>query len=327
MPVWSDILGELKQSAEARGTPDFDGIRRKYLSTVAKETGRSTILYATKWTQGGDVNPGDITIAFEDLQGLMEVVHDLPGPNLDLVLHSPGGSLDAVGAFVHYLRAKYDNVRVIVPSLAMSAATMIACAADVIVMGKHSFLGPIDPQLVLQTPLGPRMVPAQAIIAQFELAKTECRDPSMLGAWMPMLGQYGPDLLVQCKNASELAKKMAIQWLQNYMFAGEEDADSRASGIGEWLSTHDEHKSHGRPIAREELIEKGLKISLLEDNQTVQDLFLSVFHATTQTFAGTYAVKIIENNKGKAFVKQAPRGDVPAPVRQEPPERQGDLLP
>jgi ClpP class serine protease len=29
--------------------------------------------------------------------------------------------------------------------MAMSAATMIACAADVIVMGKHSFLGPIDP--------------------------------------------------------------------------------------------------------------------------------------------------------------------------------------
>jgi ClpP class serine protease len=41
----------------------------------------------------------------------------------------------------------------------MSAATMVACAANQIVMGKHSFLGPIDPQLILQTALGNRLVP------------------------------------------------------------------------------------------------------------------------------------------------------------------------
>src|SRR2546428_13939699 len=57
---------------------------------------------------------------------------------------------------------------VIIPQLAMSAATMIACAADEIVLGKHSFLGPIDPQLILNTPVGQRMVPAENILEQFE---------------------------------------------------------------------------------------------------------------------------------------------------------------
>jgi len=46
-----------------------------------------------------------------------------------------------------------------------------------------------------------------------------------------------------------------------------------------------------------------LKITNLEDDQVFQDLVLSVFHATTHTFSGTPAVKIIENHNGKAFVK------------------------
>jgi ClpP class serine protease len=55
----------------------------------------------------------------------------------------------------------------------MSAATMLACSANRIVMGKHSFLGPIDPQFIIQTELGRASVPAHAIEEQFELAKRE----------------------------------------------------------------------------------------------------------------------------------------------------------
>ena len=95
---------------------------------------------------------------------------------------------------------------------------MIACAADVIVLGKHSFLGPIDPQVTVSTKLGQRMIPAQAILDQFELAKRECQDPRKLGAWLPMLDQYGPDLLVQCDNASKLSEQLVRGWLEHYMF-------------------------------------------------------------------------------------------------------------
>ncbi|MCY4309899.1 MAG: hypothetical protein OXC54_01060 [Rhodospirillaceae bacterium] len=59
---------------------------------------------------------------------------------------------------------------------------MIACAADEIVLGKHSFLGPIDPQLLLPTSLGVRAVPAQAILDQFDRAQRECTDPAKLSA-------------------------------------------------------------------------------------------------------------------------------------------------
>jgi hypothetical protein len=69
---------------------------------------------------------------------------------------------------------------------ALTAATMVACSADEIVMGKHSFLGPIDAQLIMQTALGPRLVPAQAILEQFDRALRDAADPVKLRAWAPV---------------------------------------------------------------------------------------------------------------------------------------------
>lgn len=83
---------------------------------------------------------------------------------LDLILHTPGGSPMAAEAIVKYLRSKFGkDIRVIVPQLAMSAGTMIACSAKEIVMGKQSSLGPIDPQL--------NGIPAYSIQNEFEDAK------------------------------------------------------------------------------------------------------------------------------------------------------------
>jgi hypothetical protein len=323
MPTWSGILDELGKSAAQRGQPDFDGVRRKYLLAAHRNTGRNVILYATKWTQPDpQVSPELITIVDEDLQGIMEVVHGLSDPRLDLILHSPGGSLEATEALVNYLRSKFRHIRVIVPQMAMSAATMIACAADVVVLGKHSFLGPIDPQFTLNTPLGPRLVPAQAILDQFEFARKECMDPSKMGAWLPMLGQYGPDLLVKCRHAIELSEELARNWLEAYMFrrGSKEARKKQAKDIAAWLSDHREFKTHNRHIPRHEAKRRGLRIRNLESDQAEQDLFLSVLHATTHTFSGTPAVKIIENHLGKAFVKLHSIV-VPGPLPQDTPRQ------
>jgi hypothetical protein len=262
----------------------------------------------------------------------MEVIHGLAGPNLDLIIHSPGGSPEAAEAIVTYLRSKFAHIRVIVPQLAMSAATMIACAADVIVMGKHSFLGPIDPQFIIHTPLGERMVPAQAILEQFDLAMTECQDPTKLAAWFPMLSQYGPGLLVQCMNASDMSQEFVKRWLKSCMFKHYPNKTSRARKISQWLSDHGYFKSHGRHIPRQELEKRGLTIENLEKDQIFQDRVLSVFHAATHTFSITPAVKIIENHLGKSFIKlsrqmlvqmpipvQPPSGGVPSPTPEMPP--------
>ena len=310
MPTWGEIAVEISSTAQllhAEGPPNvspFDIVRRKYLGLVASHTNRSTILYATAWLSNPNVPAPLVSVSDDDMLGFMETVHGLAGPNLDLILHSPGGSGSAAEQIVKYLRTKFDHIRIIVPHMAMSAATMIACAADQIVMGKHSFLGPIDPQLFVQTALGFRSVPAQAILEQFERALRDAADPVKLRAWAPMLAQYGPDLLVTCQNAAKLSEDLVSEWLELYMFKGQENAKSNGTEIARWLSDHNAFKTHARPISRDELLAKGLTgVRSLEQNQVEQDLFLSIHHATAHTFNSTSAVKIIENNLGKAYVR------------------------
>jgi hypothetical protein len=202
--------------------------------------------------------------------------------------------------------------------MAMSAATMVACSADEIVMGKHSFLGPIDAQLIMQTALGPRPIPAQAILEQFDRALRDATDPVKLRVWAPMLGQYGPDLLVTSQNLVALAEELVSEWLKLYMFKGQADADAKGKAIGKWLSAHSTFKTHARPISRDALRAQGLTgVRDLEQNQNEQDLFLSVHHAITHTFANTTAVKIVENHQGKAYIRHVsqPVQNVQVPVQ------------
>lgn len=302
MPVWSEVLSEIstRSQHELRA---YDNVRRNYLLALSKYTKRDTILYASSWLQRTDISPSHSSIVDEDIHALMEVTSDISGPNLDLILHSPGGSPEAAEAIVSFLRSRYRNIRVIVPHLAMSAATMIACSANVIAMGRHSFLGPTDPQLLLPTPIGTRFVPAQAVLDQFKLVKEGAIDQKQGSVWLPLMSQLGPDLIVQCQNAVELSQELVRTWLENYMFKDLTAGRSKAAKISTWLAKHSEFKSHARHLPRERLVAKGLGISFLENDPTLQDLSLSVFHATTILFSNFELGKIVENQNGRVFVK------------------------
>lgn len=307
MPTWGEILVEIGASAVPGGQPDLDGVRRKYLLQLHELTGRNTVVYAADWMAPG--SGGAITsILLQDMQGLMEVFRDLPGPSLDLILHSPGGDPTAAASLVSYMRQKYDDVRVFVPLAAMSAATMWALAADRIVMGKHSQLGPIDPQL--QMPQG--MVPAAALRKQFEEAQRECaEDPTKLSAWLPTLQQYFPGLLEICKDAEKLGKTLVAQWLAQYMFRERPDAEELGYAAADYFSNTEIHIAHSRGIMRDDLRELGLVVDDLEDEPALQDAVLSVHHAMMHTLTMSSCAKIIENHLGRAFVNQAAMMQLP----------------
>ena len=305
MPGWSEILQELTETSTVNRAPNFDGVRRKYLCALHSQTERSVILYASAWLQK-TAPQSPTSIHDEDIQGLMEVCHELPGPNLDFILHSPGGSAETAESMVVYLRSRFDHIRVFVPQQAMSAATMIACAADEIVMGQHSFLGPTDPQFPFQTALGFRWVSAHDVLEQFDKAVAGSQKPDQVSAWMPMLSQYGPDLLINCETAVKLAEELVGVWLERYMLKQDDQSQKKAAGIAAWLASRQEFLSHGRHIPRDALEKKGLVVKRLEDDDDLQDLVLSVFHATTHALSQTNAVKIIENHMGRAFIKFDP---------------------
>ena len=251
MPTWGEILLELRQSAPLNGgQPNFDLVRRKYLTQLHALTGRATIVYASDWLSG---NQAGLSITLEDMAAMMEVCKDLGQGPLDLILHSPGGSAEATDSIVKYLRKQFSEIR--------ASSRLPRCCGHHArpggrshCDGQHSQLGPIDPQRI--TPQG--AIPARAILDQFERAKQECaKDPSVLGAWFPMLQQYGPALLVQCENAEELGKSLVREWLKQYMFAGQKSAASKAKKVSDFFSDHRIHKSHGLGIDRDLARSKG----------------------------------------------------------------------
>ncbi len=328
MPTWSDILVELQQVHQQgpgtipQGWGPFDFVRRKYIAQLHQLTGRNVIVYAAKWTQGQVQDPESISITEEDVQGFMEVIHGLnPTLGLDLILHSPGGSAEVADAIVKYLRSRFTDIRVFIPQAAMSAASMLSCASNRIVMGRHSFMGPVDPQFIFHTENGIQVAPAHAIMEQFRMAQRECKDPSLLPTWIPILRQIGPGLIIQCQLATKLSQSLVKEWLADYMLKGQPRAKQKAARIARTLANHAAFMSHGRFIGRDQLRKLGLVVDDLEANQNVQDAVLSVFHACTHSFGATPAVKIIENHLNKAFVKvqQVMTMQMPAFIPVQPP--------
>ncbi len=293
------MLQELSLTRREDGQPDFDAVRRKYLRLLNSITNRDTILYASAFVQKPRSDAYDMGINDEDLHALMEVCARLSGSDLDLIIHSSGGSIVATEAIVSYLRDRFTNIRVIVPNLALSAAAMIACAADEIVMGKHSFLGPTDPQLPV--PFGRGTVAALDVIDQAQIVRADPADHVNISALQTMLNQYGADIIRRSYQATDLSRELLGSWLAQYMF--KECAGNKAEQAAKWLSSNSTLRTHGRHISRSMLIDNDLQIRLLEKDDLMQELVLSVFHATTHTFTGTRVVKIVENHIGRAYVK------------------------
>ena len=87
-------------------------------------------------------------IDIDDAERVIRAIHltdpDIP---LDVVLHTPGGLVLASVQIARAIQAHRAKTTIFVPHYAMSGGTLIALAADEIVMDCHAVLGPVDPQL------------------------------------------------------------------------------------------------------------------------------------------------------------------------------------
>ena len=151
----------------------------KYAKELYEETGRNVIIYYSGWLTSENE---ETYIDDFDKNGFMVVIKDLDkNKGLDLILHTPGGTLDATESIIDYLHAVFgEDIRAIVPQISMSGGTMIACSCKEIIMGKHSSLGPVDPQM--------GGISAQNIIKEFKLAKKETSEnPELIPFWTILL--------------------------------------------------------------------------------------------------------------------------------------------
>ncbi|RDV84284.1 SDH family Clp fold serine proteinase [Ammonifex thiophilus] len=87
-------------------------------------------------------------INIEDSEQILRAIrYTPPDMPIDILLHTPGGLVLAAEQIARALRKHPAKVTVFVPHYAMSGGTMIALAADEIVMDENAVLGPVDPQL------------------------------------------------------------------------------------------------------------------------------------------------------------------------------------
>ncbi|KUH31923.1 hypothetical protein APY94_11420 [Thermococcus celericrescens] len=87
-------------------------------------------------------------ISVEDSEEVLRAIRSAPKDRpIDLIIHTPGGLVLAATQIAKALHDHPAETRVIVPHYAMSGGTLIALAADRIIMDPHAVLGPVDPQL------------------------------------------------------------------------------------------------------------------------------------------------------------------------------------
>lgn len=286
-------------AAKAEEQTAFDAVRRKYLNELYTITGRNIIAYYSGFLSKPDSPLLDIND--EDKNGFMMAVHKLNRRRgLDLILHTPGGSIGATQSIVRYLHQMFDgDIRAIVPQIAMSAGTMIACSCREIFLAKHSNLGPIDPHV--------DSYPAYGIISEFDKALKQCKsEPAALPLWQSIIGQYSPTLIERCENAISWSNAFVKRQLECVMFKDLplKVKKRKAARVVGKLTDFRGNKTHDRHIQFEECESIGLIVKRIESDERFQDLVLTVHHCYMHSLMNTGSVKIIENQDGVAFIKQ-----------------------
>jgi ClpP class serine protease len=291
------ITQQLQNNVTQTIQDELAKMRFEKMQTVCNITNRNLICYVSAWLQSTSANP-ELSINDNDMNGFMNAVSGLDKrKGLDLFLHTPGGVVTATESIVTYLRRIFHgDIRVIVPHMAMSAGTMIACASREIIMGKQSSLGPIDPQY--------RGVPAQGVEKEFNQALQETvTSPHKSLIWKEIISQYRPTFLGECKNVVQLSNILATDWLVSGMFKNSKKKEEKAQKIIDELLNHDVSKVHDRHYDFVKCKKLGLKVSSLESNQDLQDKILSLYHTY---FLSIYrigsALKFIENPNGQTIM-------------------------
>jgi ClpP class serine protease len=178
-------------------------------------------------------------IDIEDSEAIIRAIRTTP-PNVPImmILHTPGGLVLAASQIARALKAHPAKKVVVVPHYAMSGGTLIALAADEIIMDPNAVLGPLDPQLGGP---GGMYLPAPSILRAVELKGRDKVDDQTL-----ILADMAEKALTQ-------VKELVTELIRDKV--GEEKAKQIADKLVSGYYTHD------YPITVEQLREMGLKVS------------------------------------------------------------------
>jgi hypothetical protein len=287
------------------GFPELTAERKKQLARIASLRNRDVLVYAADLRKG----QAPVQISYPDLLPLLDQLSNLQGFELDLILETPGGYAEIAEQVVRIIRNKYPKLGVIVPGTAKSAGTIMAMAADEILMDASSALGPIDAQLMWQG----KIFSADALLKGFDRIKEEVSTTQILNkAYIPILQGISPGELESAQNQLDLAKDLVAEWLTKYKFStwsvhsstGETVTPAekrlRAEEIAAQLCEHSRWRSHGRSIMLSDLQAMKVQITDYSKQPDLADAIRRYFTLLEMTF-DTNVYKVFETPTSQIY--------------------------
>lgn len=127
----------------------LEALRQRMIAKIERQRGSRVILMVHRQETMSLLGfPIFRYIDIHDAEEVLRAIHMTdPEVPIDLILHTPGGLVLAALQIARAVKKHPGKVTVFVPHHAMSGGTLIALAADEIVMSEHAVLGPVDPQL------------------------------------------------------------------------------------------------------------------------------------------------------------------------------------
>ena len=287
MSSWSELLSEANRLANP--IEYLDAKRQELLQAISKKTNRNIITYYSAWLTKPNI--ANLHIVDGDKNSFMQAIYGVDKTKgLDLILHTPGGDIAAAESIVDYLHLVFgDDIRAIIPQMAMSAGTMIAMSCKEIIMGRQSSLGPIDPQM--------GGVACQMVVDEFKRAVADVSaNPASLGLWQTIISQYRPTFLTACEDAIKWSEELATKWLT------EVNPGIDMSKVKDKFINHNNSYSHSRHISKDDCKAAGLPVKDLEENQKLQNAVLSLHHCYMILIDTISIVKIVMNQDGRVFL-------------------------
>ena len=307
MSTFQSLLDQIKNPDQHKET------RIAAINKIENITHRPLIIYAANTRRGGFNIPNAIDDS--DITGFSDLIEGIDSEEIDIFLHSPGGSAESTERIVNLLRENFSHIRFFIPNSAYSAATMLALCGDEILMDERSTLGPIDPQIIITTPQGITSAPVQDILDGFDKIRQILKDdPGAIGAYLPMIQKYDLYIFETCENAKKLARSLAQEWLKLYMLKDRPQKNSTAKKIVKKLVEHGEHLSHNRPIGIKKCKELGLKIKDLREIPDLRKELWKLYCLIEILFDRTQIVKLFENSSGTSWARHYVEQNMPVPI-------------
>lgn len=295
---------------------DLSAERKRQLCRISElREGRDVLVLAA------DLNKGQVPISinYSDLLPINDQLANLSGKALDLIVESPGGSGEVVEDIVRLLRSRYKEIGAIIPGWAKSAASILAMAADEILMEPASAIGPIDAQISWQG----KIFSADALLEGMEKIKKEVEGTGVLNrAYVPMLQAISPGELQSAENALKFAKVIVTDWLAQFKFKGwlthsstgqpvtDEERRARAEEIATELCNHRRWLTHGRSIKLSDLEAMRLRVTDYSTKPELAEAIRRYYTLLQMTFASNI-YKVIETPTSQIYRFLTPQ--VPAP--------------